>query len=55
MRFALLEAKIGMYNILSKYDLKVCDRTPLKVTLDPKSILSNPLEALWIKVAERKQ
>lgn len=53
MRFALLEAKMGIVALMSKYSLKKTARTPDKITYDPSSVLAASLDELWVK-AERR-
>lgn len=39
MRFAMMEAKIGLANILSKYQVSPCKETQIPIELNPKSML----------------
>jgi cytochrome P450 family 9 len=32
-RFALMEAKLLLFNVLSKFSMEVCDKTPMKLTM----------------------
>ena len=54
MRFALLEAKMGIIAVLRKYTIKKCPETPTTITRDPASFLSVANEALFVKMEERK-
>lgn len=53
MRFAVLEVKIGVYSILSRFDLSSSDKTPSEVTLDPNSITASPKEPLVVMIRKR--
>nr|AIL94151.1 cytochrome P450 CYP3026A3 [Tigriopus japonicus] len=55
MRFALLEAKLGLFAVLWKYKFVATTETVEEFTLDPSSFLSAPKEALFVKVEERQQ
>jgi cytochrome P450 len=52
-RFALLEAKAALASVLKKYSLKAVKETPVKVTLDPRSIFSDSKEALLVRAEKR--
>ncbi|TRY77768.1 hypothetical protein TCAL_08505 [Tigriopus californicus] len=53
MRFALLEAKLGLFAVLRKYKFVATPETVDKFTLDPGAFLSAPKEPLLVKVVER--
>ncbi len=53
MRFALLEAKIGLIKILKAHRFVTCKETPQKLTRDPTSILGISKENVWVKVMPR--
>nr|AIL94158.1 cytochrome P450 CYP3026A4 [Tigriopus japonicus] len=53
MRFALLEAKLGLFAVLRKYKFVSTPETEEKLTLDPKAFLSVPKEPLIVKAVER--
>ena len=53
MRFALLEAKMAMIMILSKYNFVRSPKTSTKIKLDPASLFGAPLDGLWIRVEPR--
>lgn len=41
-RFALMEAKLLIFNILTKFTIEFCDKTPVKLEIKP--ILFGPFE-----------
>ena len=55
MRFALYEAKVALVSMVRKYRLSKTPKTPEKVTLDPKSNMTESLHPLWVKVEAREQ
>ena len=54
MRFAMLEAKLGMAALLRKFTFSKCAETAKTLDLDPLSILAAPKDGLWLQVVERK-
>ncbi|CAH0549767.1 unnamed protein product [Brassicogethes aeneus] len=48
MRFALMEAKVGMAAILKNYNITLSKRTKVPIQLDPKSFISAPKDGIWI-------
>ena len=53
MRFALLEAKMALIGILSKFDVSLCSKSPKVITMEPTGTLSSPKEGLWVKALKR--
>ena len=53
MRFAVLEAKMGLIAILSKMTIVKCLKTCETITYDPTSIFGAPKEGLWVKAELR--
>jgi hypothetical protein len=54
MRFALLEAKMALAAVIHKYRLVPCEKTVKKIVPDPKQILGQNKEGLWVRVQERQ-
>ncbi|XP_050427221.1 probable cytochrome P450 6a14 [Adelges cooleyi] len=48
MRFGLMEAKAGLAEILSKFEVHPCERTPKTVELLPGSILLTPKNPIFL-------
>ena len=55
MRFALLESKMALAHVMSKFTLKMCDDTPKTIVYDPYSTLGGPNAGLWVKGERREQ
>ncbi|TRY80497.1 hypothetical protein TCAL_13167 [Tigriopus californicus] len=53
MRFALLEAKVGLVSVLNKYRIKACKDTPQHPMRSNSSFLGNPRDKLWVAVEAR--
>ncbi len=55
MRFALLESKAAIANILRKYDIVAGPNTPTKVSLAPGSVSARADKTLWVKARRRQR
>ena len=53
MRFALLEAKLALANIVRKFVLKPSSKTTEPIVLDPKTAFAYPKDGLFINVQRR--
>lgn len=53
-RFALLEAKLVLITLLSKYSFVRTENTVENVTLDPKALLGSSKDPLLVKVVRRQ-
>ena len=53
MRFALLEAKLALANIIRRYTILPSDKTKEPLVLDPKADIAYPLDGLHIKLEKR--
>nr|APH81390.1 cytochrome P450 CYP3026B2 [Tigriopus kingsejongensis] len=53
MRFALMEAKVGLFSVLMRYRFSACPQTPKAIIRAPDSVLGIPAETLWLAVQER--
>ncbi len=53
MRFALLEMKVGLANILRRYNIVPCEKTVAELVPSPKSILGMNAEGVWVRFEAR--
>ena len=53
MRFALMEAKLGLANVIRRYTLLPSDKTVEPLQLDPQSGIAYVKDGLHIKVERR--
>ena len=56
MRFAMLEAKLGMTALLRKFSFSLSEENGLKnkpLELDPISLIGAPKDGIWLQVKER--
>ncbi|XP_066992167.2 cytochrome P450 9e2 isoform X1 [Anabrus simplex] len=54
-RFALLEAKLALIHILSRFNLVVVKKTPLPLKLDHRSFVMGVEGGFWVGVQPRRQ
>lgn len=50
IRFGLLQAKLGLIKILSKYEVTRCDQTLVPMRLDPKALILSSLGGLYLNL-----
>ncbi len=55
MRFALLEAKMGLMAMVRRFRFFPCEKTIDKFVPDPGSLLGHNKEGLWVRAEERKK
>ncbi|XP_067009335.2 probable cytochrome P450 6a14 [Anabrus simplex] len=53
MRFGILQTKIGLVSLLSMYEFSVCSKTVIPVRIDPKTIVTSPIDGNWLKIRRR--
>ena len=53
MRFALLEAKLALANIVRKFTILPSDKTKEPLVLDPQAQIAYPKDGLYIKLEKR--
>jgi len=52
-RFAMLQLKMALAAIISKFDLSVCERTIFPAQIDPRQMVVAPLGGVWLQVQPR--
>jgi cytochrome P450 family 6 len=53
MRFGLMQTKVELVSLLSKYQLSVSKKTPIPLVFDPKSFALSPLGGMWLQIKKR--
>jgi hypothetical protein len=53
MRFGLMQTKVGLVSVLSKYQLNVSKKTAVPLVLDAKTIIMTPLGGMWLQIKKR--
>jgi hypothetical protein len=54
MRFAMMQVKVGLINVLSKYEIQTCEKTPPAAVFDTRGVLLRSRGGMWLKVVNRK-
>ncbi|XP_066994046.2 probable cytochrome P450 6a14 [Anabrus simplex] len=53
MRFGLVQTKIGLAALLSRYSFKVCDKTDIPLKFEPKAALTSSVGGIWLQITNR--
>ncbi|PNF35806.1 Cytochrome P450 6k1 [Cryptotermes secundus] len=53
MRFGLMQTKVGLVSLLSKYQFSVSKKTPVPLVFDAKSFILAPVGGMWLKIKNR--
>ncbi|XP_067009313.2 probable cytochrome P450 6a14 [Anabrus simplex] len=53
MRFGLLQSKIGLFTLLSKYEFSVCEQTEIPLKFNPKSPVTSGVSGITLRVVKR--
>jgi cytochrome P450 family 6 len=53
MRFGLMQTKVGLVSLLSKYEISVSEKTPIPLVFDVRSFILAPLGGMWLKIKKR--
>jgi cytochrome P450 family 6 len=53
MRFGLMQTKVGLVSLLSKYQFSVSTKTPIPLVLDARSFILAPLGGMSLQIRKR--
>jgi cytochrome P450 family 6 len=53
MRFGLLQTKVGLISLLSRYEVRVSEKTPIPLVFDSRSVVLAALGGMWLTVVKR--
>jgi len=53
MRFGLMQTKVGLVSLLSKYQISVSEKTPIPLVMNAKSFIPSPVGGMWLKIKIR--
>jgi hypothetical protein len=53
MRFGLLQTKVGLVSLVSKYQLSVSRKTPVPLVFDTRSAVLFPKGGMWLQIRKR--
>ncbi|GFG37779.1 hypothetical protein Cfor_07812, partial [Coptotermes formosanus] len=53
MRFGLMQTKVGLISLLSKYQFSVSKKTAIPLVFDTKTFLMAPVGGMWLQIRKR--
>jgi cytochrome P450 family 6 len=53
MRFGLMQTKVGLVCLLSKYQLNVSKKTPIPLVFEKRSFILSPVGGMWLQIRKR--
>jgi cytochrome P450 family 6 len=53
MRFGLMQTKVGLISLLSKYQFSVSTKTAVPLVFDTKSFIMAPAGGMWLQIKKR--
>jgi len=53
MRFGLMQTKVGLVSVLSKYQLNVSKKTAVPLVLDTTTFVLTPVGGMWLHIKKR--
>jgi cytochrome P450 family 6 len=53
MRFGLMQTKVGLVSLLSKYQFSASKKTPVPLVFDKKSFILAPVGGMWLQIKKR--
>jgi cytochrome P450 family 6 len=53
MRFGLMQTKVGLISLLSRYEVRVSEKTAIPLVLDFSSVILEALGGMWLTVVKR--
>ncbi|XP_049788050.1 probable cytochrome P450 6a14 [Schistocerca cancellata] len=55
MRFGLLQTKVGLTNILSRYNIEPCEKTIRHLSFEPRAIVLTPKGGIQLRLSKRNK
>jgi cytochrome P450 family 6 len=53
MRFGLMQTKVGLVCLLSKYQFSLSKKTPVPLVIDTKPFIMSPAGGMWLQIKQR--
>jgi hypothetical protein len=53
MRFGLMQTKVGIISLLSKYEVRFSEKTPVPLEFEPRSVALAPRGGMWLQIVKR--
>ncbi|PNF15722.1 Cytochrome P450 6k1 [Cryptotermes secundus] len=54
MRFAMMQVKVGLINVLSKFEVQASDKTPPIAEIDTRAVIMTPKGGMWLNLVKRQ-
>nr|CAD7420122.1 unnamed protein product [Timema poppensis] len=54
MRFGLMQAKVGLVGLLSRYKFSVCEKTAIPIVYDPVALFMSAKNGVHLTISNRK-
>jgi cytochrome P450 family 6 len=55
MRFGLMQTKVGLVSLLSKYQFSLSEKTPVPLVMDTKTLILSPVGGMWLQIKQRAE
>jgi cytochrome P450 family 6 len=54
MRFGLMQIKMGIISIISNYEVRVSQKTPVPLVFDDRGLVLSVAGGIWLQLVNRK-
>jgi cytochrome P450 family 6 len=55
LRFGLMQVKMGLAILVSRFQFDICEKSQVPLIMDPKKFVMNTIGGLWLKMTPRAQ
>jgi cytochrome P450 family 6 len=55
MRFALMQTKVGLISLLSNYEVRVSEKTPVPLVFEERALVLTAVGGMWLKIENRQE
>lgn len=55
LRFGLMQVKLGLAILVSRFQFDICEKSHVPLMMDPKKFVMNTVGGLWLRVSPRPQ
>jgi hypothetical protein len=50
----MMQVKVGLINVLSKFEVQPTEKTPPTAELDPRAVILTAMGGMWLKLVNRQ-
>jgi hypothetical protein len=50
----MMQVKVGLINVLSKYEVQATEKTPATAVIDTRAVIMTAMGGMWLKIVNRK-